>query len=101
MLMGRAGAASGGNPPAPPPLSKVTITVWAVVVLGIGVVIGIMLLRRYGGAGAAVELNAIRTAGTLMIVIGGAAIPAAGSAVRTTRRLTSSSRAGAGNERRE
>ncbi|MGH3916686.1 MAG: hypothetical protein ACRDTC_25220 [Pseudonocardiaceae bacterium] len=61
------------EPPAARPLSNVTIAVGAAVVLGIGVLVWIVLLRRYGGAGADVELDAIRTAGTLLIGTGGAA----------------------------
>ncbi len=40
-------------------------------VLAIAVVVWFVLLRRYGGHGAHVQLDAIRTAGTLVIGIGG------------------------------
>ncbi len=61
------------DPPTARPISKTTITVWAIVVLGIDVAVLILLKHRYGGAGPDVELNAIRTAGTLLVVTGGAA----------------------------
>lgn len=60
------------EPRTPRPLSNVTIAVGAVVVLGLGVAVWIALLRRYVGAGAAVELDAIRTAGALLVGTGGA-----------------------------
>lgn len=41
-------------------------------VLAVAVVIWFVLLRRYGGQGASVQLDAIRTAGTLVIGTGGA-----------------------------
>ncbi|MCA1603466.1 MAG: hypothetical protein LC776_18100, partial [Acidobacteria bacterium] len=56
----------------PRPLSNSTIALGAVVVLGVGVAAWIVLLRRYTGAGPAVELDAIRTAGTLVVGAGGA-----------------------------
>jgi uncharacterized protein YjbI with pentapeptide repeats len=53
-------------------LSNWTIAVGALVVLTVAVVIWFVLLRRYGGQGAPVQLDAIRTAGTLVIGTGGA-----------------------------
>lgn len=41
-------------------------------VLAVAAVVGFVLLRRYGGQGAQVRLDAIRTAGTLVIGTGGA-----------------------------
>jgi len=41
-----------------------------VIVLAIAVTAWIMLLRRYGGTGASVELDAIRTAGALVVGTG-------------------------------
>jgi hypothetical protein len=60
------------DPPTPRPLSNWTILVGALVVLGVAAVIWFVLFRRYGGQGAPVQLDAIRTAGTLVIGTGGA-----------------------------
>lgn len=60
------------DPPALRPLSNWLIAAGAVVVLGVVAVIWFVLLRRYGGEGAQVQLDAIRTAGTLVIGTGGA-----------------------------
>lgn len=60
------------DPPTPRPLSNWTILAGALVVLGVAAVIGVVLFRRYGGQGAQVQLDAIRTAGTLVIGTGGA-----------------------------
>jgi uncharacterized protein YjbI with pentapeptide repeats len=53
-------------------LSNWIIAAGALVVLAVAVVIWFVLLRRYGGQGATVQLDAIRTAGTLVIGTGGA-----------------------------
>ncbi|MGB6162017.1 MAG: hypothetical protein WCF33_22835 [Pseudonocardiaceae bacterium] len=58
--------------PTPRPLSNWIIAAGALVVLAVAVVIWFVLLRRYGGQGASVQLDAIRTAGTLVIGTGGA-----------------------------
>ncbi|MBV9142980.1 MAG: pentapeptide repeat-containing protein [Pseudonocardiales bacterium] len=58
--------------PPPRPLSNWVIAAGALVVLGVVVVIWLVLLRRYGGQGAQVQLDAIRTGGTLVIGTGGA-----------------------------
>ncbi len=42
------------------------------IVLAIAVFAGVILGHRYGGAGASVELDAIRTAGALVVGTGGA-----------------------------
>lgn len=55
------------------PLSNRAIAVSAVIVLGIGAIAWTVLLWRYGDAGPGVELDAIRTAGTLIVGAGGAA----------------------------
>ena len=47
------------------------IALGAVLVLGIGTVAWTVLLWRYAGAGPGVELDAIRTAGTLVVGTGG------------------------------
>ncbi|MGH3855485.1 MAG: pentapeptide repeat-containing protein [Pseudonocardiaceae bacterium] len=60
------------GPPTPRPLSNWLIAAGALVVLGVVAVIWFVLLRRYGGQGTAVQLAAIRTAGTLVIGTGGA-----------------------------
>jgi hypothetical protein len=44
-----------------------------VIVLGVGAVAWTVLLWRYGGAGPGVELDAVRTAGTVTVAAGGAA----------------------------
>ena len=54
-------------------LSNRAIALVAVVVLGIGAAAFTLLWWRYGGAGPGVELDAIRTAGALMVAAGGAA----------------------------
>jgi uncharacterized protein YjbI with pentapeptide repeats len=53
-------------------LSNWVIAAGALVVLAVAAVIWFVLLRRYGGQGAQVQLDAIRTAGTLVIGTGGA-----------------------------
>jgi uncharacterized protein YjbI with pentapeptide repeats len=53
-------------------LSNWTIAAGALVVLAVAAVVWFVLLRRYGGQGAQVQLDAIRTAGTLVIGTGGA-----------------------------
>jgi hypothetical protein len=53
-------------------LSNWTIAVGALVVLAVAAVVWFVLLRRYGSQGAQVQLDAIRTAGTLVIGTGGA-----------------------------
>ena len=58
--------------PARPLLNR-AIALGAVIVLGIGAVAWTVLLWRYGGADPGVELDAIRTAGTLIVGAGGAA----------------------------
>jgi uncharacterized protein YjbI with pentapeptide repeats len=60
------------DPPTPRPLSNWSIAAGALVVLAVAVVVWFILLRRYGGQGAQVQLDAIRTAGTLVIGTGGA-----------------------------
>jgi len=60
------------DPPTPRPLSNRNIALGALVVLVIAVVLAVVLLRRYGGQGAAIQLDAIRTGGTLVIGTGGA-----------------------------
>jgi len=58
-------------PPARP-LSNWAIWLGAVIVLAIAVTAWVVLLRRYGGTGAGIELDAIRTAGALVVGTGGA-----------------------------
>ncbi len=58
--------------PTPRPLSNWVITLGALIVLGIAVVAWVVLLRRYGGTDPRVELDAIRTAGALVVGTGGA-----------------------------
>jgi hypothetical protein len=53
-------------------LSNWIVAVGALVVLAVAAVVWFVLLRRYGNLGAQVQLDAIRTAGTLVIGIGGA-----------------------------
>jgi uncharacterized protein YjbI with pentapeptide repeats len=53
-------------------LSNWIIAAGALVVLAVVAVIWFVLLRRYGGQGAQVQLDTIRTAGTLAIGTGGA-----------------------------
>jgi uncharacterized protein YjbI with pentapeptide repeats len=60
------------DPLAPRPLSNWTIAAGALVVLAVAAVVSFVLLRRYGGQGAQIQLDAIRTAGTLVVGIGGA-----------------------------
>ncbi|MBV8540158.1 MAG: pentapeptide repeat-containing protein [Pseudonocardiales bacterium] len=60
------------DPPTPRPLSNWSIAAGAVVLLAIATVVSFVLLRRYGGRGAQIQLDAIRTAGTLVIGTGGA-----------------------------
>ena len=60
------------DPPTPRPLSNWTIAAGALVVLAVAVVVSFVLLRRYGGQGAQIQLDAIRTAGTLVVGTGGA-----------------------------
>lgn len=72
MIRGVTARSNRPDPPTPRPLSNWTIAAGALVVLGVAAVIGFVLLRRYGGEGAQVQLDAIRTAGTLVIGTGGA-----------------------------
>jgi hypothetical protein len=60
------------DPPTPRPLSNWTIAAGALVVLAVAAVVWFVLLRRYGGQGAQVQLDVIRTAGTLVVGTGGA-----------------------------
>jgi uncharacterized protein YjbI with pentapeptide repeats len=60
------------DPPTPRPLSNWFIVAGALVVLAIVAVIWFVMLRRYDGQGMQVQLDAIRTGGTLVIGIGGA-----------------------------
>ena len=60
------------DPPTPRPLSNWTIAAGALLVLAVAAVVGFVLLRLYGGQGAQVQLDVIRTAGTLVIGTGGA-----------------------------
>jgi hypothetical protein len=53
-------------------LSNWTIAAGALVVLAVVAVVWFVLLHRYGGQGAQIQLDAIRTAGTLVIGTGGA-----------------------------
>jgi uncharacterized protein YjbI with pentapeptide repeats len=53
-------------------LSNWTIAAGALVVLAVAAVVWFVLLRRYGGQGAQVQLDVIRTAGTLVVGTGGA-----------------------------
>ncbi|MGB6164602.1 MAG: pentapeptide repeat-containing protein [Pseudonocardiaceae bacterium] len=53
-------------------MSNWIIAAGSLVVLAVAVVIWFVLLRRYGGQEASVQLDAIRTAGTLVIGTGGA-----------------------------
>jgi Pentapeptide repeats (9 copies) len=53
-------------------LSNWIISAGALVVLAVAVVIWFVLLRRYSGQGASVQLDAIRIGGTLVIGTGGA-----------------------------
>jgi hypothetical protein len=57
--------------PTPRPLSNWAIAAGALVVLAVAAVVSFVLLRRYGGQEATVQLDAIRTAGTLVIGTGG------------------------------
>jgi Pentapeptide repeats (9 copies) len=66
-------ARSSWPDPLPPrPLSKWIIRVGTLVVLVVAVVSWSVLRRLYGGQGAQVQLDVIRTAGTLVIGTGGA-----------------------------
>lgn len=60
------------DPPTPRPLSNWSIAAGALVVLAVAAVVSFVLLRRYGGQGAQIQLDAIRTAGTLIVGTGGA-----------------------------
>jgi uncharacterized protein YjbI with pentapeptide repeats len=53
-------------------LSNWTIAVGALVMLAVAAVVWFVLLRRYGSQEAQIQLDAIRTAGTLVIGTGGA-----------------------------
>jgi hypothetical protein len=53
-------------------LSNWSIAAGALVVLAVAAVVWFVLLRHYAGQGAQVQLDAIRTAGTLVIGTGGA-----------------------------
>ena len=54
------------------PLPRWNIWLGTLGVLAVAAVVWFVLLRRYGGQGAQVQLDAIRTAGTLVIGTGGA-----------------------------
>jgi DNA-binding CsgD family transcriptional regulator len=54
-------------------LSRTAITLWAVIIVAAGVGMAIWLLTAYGGNDANTQLNAIRTAGTIVVGTGGAA----------------------------
>ncbi|MFZ2117639.1 MAG: pentapeptide repeat-containing protein [Pseudonocardiaceae bacterium] len=58
--------------PPPKPLPRWNIWLGTLGVLAVAAVVWFVLLRRYGGQGAQVQLDAIRTAGTLVIGTGGA-----------------------------
>jgi hypothetical protein len=64
------------DPPTPRPLSNWIINLGTLVVLTVAVVVAavswFVLRRLYGGQGAQVQLDVIRTAGTLVIGTGGA-----------------------------
>lgn len=60
------------DPPTPRPLSNWTIAAGALLVLAVAAVVWFALLRLYGGQGAQIQLDAIRTAGTLVLGTGGA-----------------------------
>jgi len=60
------------DPSTPRPLSNWAIAAGALVVLDVAAVVWFVLLRRYGSQGAQIQLDAIRTAGTLVIGTGGA-----------------------------
>jgi hypothetical protein len=61
------------RPDKPPqPLPRWIIGLGTLVVLAVAAVVWFVLLRRYGGQGAQVQLDAIGTAGTLVIGTGGA-----------------------------
>lgn len=53
-------------------LSGRSILIGSVVVLGIGVTAAVLLLKHYGGGSASQQLDAIRTAGTIVVGTGGA-----------------------------
>jgi uncharacterized protein YjbI with pentapeptide repeats len=53
-------------------LSNWSIAAGALVVLAVAAVVSFVLLRRYGGQEAQIQLDAIRTAGTLVVGTGGA-----------------------------
>jgi pentapeptide repeat protein len=53
-------------------LSNWTIAAGALVVLAVAAVVSLLILRHYGGKEGQVQLDAIRTAGTLVIGTGGA-----------------------------
>jgi pentapeptide repeat protein len=72
MIWGVTAPSSQPDPPTPRPLSNWTIAAGALLVLAVAAVVSFLLLRRYGGQGAQVQLDAIRTAGTLVIGTGGA-----------------------------
>ena len=54
-------------------LSSRSIVIGAMLVLGIGVIAAIMLLRAFGGGTPSERLDAIRTAGTIVVGTGGGA----------------------------
>ena len=60
------------HPTARPPLSDWAIRRYVVFVLGIAVASGTMMWYLYGGASPRVQLDAIRTASAITVVVGGA-----------------------------
>src|SRR5439155_13379248 len=54
-------------------LSRKAITLWAVLIILVGVGAAVWLLLAYAGANPQTQLDAIRTAGTLVVGTGGAA----------------------------
>lgn len=54
-------------------LSRKAITLWAALIVAVGVGMAIWLLLVFGGGDANTQLDAIRTAGTIVVGTGGAA----------------------------
>lgn len=70
MIQGVTARSNRPEPPTPRPLSNWSIAVGALVMLAVVAVVWFVLLRSYGGQGAQIQLDAIRTAGTLVIGTG-------------------------------